>query len=209
MIFLLLKMETYPPIGTAMQVALDVVAEIGDGQDGQRAAGLPPLADDVVEIGPDELQGLPLVPSGVVVPGVPAQRADDDRPDVLEDAVAAERRQEPVEVLDVDLDVLDEQDVPLPVELRRVLAVEEIDEGRQVPADGDARELPGRRGGQPGGALILDLLALDQGEDLPEIPLAQPERGEIDRRDAGMEVDLVEEKGEIREADEDGPSLAG
>ncbi|MCK7483470.1 MAG: hypothetical protein M0C28_45380 [Candidatus Moduliflexus flocculans] len=53
--------------------------------------------------------------------------------------MAPQGGEQAVQVLDVDLDVLDEQDVALPAELGRRAAVEEVDEGRQVAADGDAR----------------------------------------------------------------------
>src|SRR5665647_2649608 len=109
-----------------------------------------------------------------------------------------------MEVLDVDLDVLEEEDVALPAELGRRAAVEEVDEGREVPADRDPGQLPRRGRGEPGRAVVVDLLAVDQGEEAAEIALADLEGGEVDGRDAAVVIDLVQEEGEIGEADEQG-----
>ena len=54
----------------------------------------------------------------------------------------------------------------------------------------------------------MDLLAGDEGQEVPEVALADLERGEVDDGDAAGVVDLVEEKGEIGEADEQGTPLA-
>jgi hypothetical protein len=112
-----------------------------------------------------------------------------------------------VEVLDVHADVLEKEDVAPPAEAGGLFAVEEIDEGREVSSDGDPRKLARRGRGQPGLSRVLDFLPGDQGEDLLEVALAQLERSEIDRRDAGGVIDLVEEEGEIRKTDEQGPPL--
>ena len=81
--------------------------------------------------------------------------------------VPAQGRDQAVEVLDVDVDVFDEEDMALPVEFRRMAPVEEIDERGKVPADGDPRDAPRRGRGQPAPPLVDDLLAGEQGEDLP------------------------------------------
>ena len=139
----------------------------------------------------------------VIVVAVLAQRADDDASYFSKDAVASQGRQQPVQVFDVDLDVLQKQDVALPIEPGRIFPVEEVDERGQVPADRGSGEFPDRGRGQPGGALVLDLLAHDQGKELLNVALSQPERREIDARDPGMVIKFIEEEGEIRKADED------
>src|SRR4030043_290501 len=64
-------------------------------------------------------------------------------------ALAPEGREQAVEVLDVDLNVLEKEDVPFPAELGGRAAVEEVDERRQVAADGDPGQVPRRGGGGP------------------------------------------------------------
>jgi hypothetical protein len=55
-----------------------------------------------------------------------------------------------------------------------------------------------------GGAAVLDLVPVDERQKIPEIALADLEGGEVDDGDAAGMVDLVEEKGEIGESDEQG-----
>jgi len=43
-----------------------------------------------------------------------------------------------VQVFNIDMDILNEQDMALPVELGRISAVEKIDECGKVSTDGDA-----------------------------------------------------------------------
>ena len=62
--------------------------------------------------------------------------------------------------------------------------------------------------GQPGRALVMDLAAHDQGQDLVDVALAHPEGREVDHGDARMVVDFVEKEGEVGETDENGAPFA-
>ena len=186
------------------EVPSDVVAEVGHGQDRQRTTLPSPLLDDIGEVGENEPDGvLPGLLRGRVLAGR-ADRADDDPLDPGEDLVAPEGREQAVEVLDVDLDVLEKENVAFPAELGGNAAVEKIDERREVAAEGDPGK-PARRGrGQPGRAAVMDLVPADERQQIPEVALTDLEGGEVDDRDAAGMIDLVEEKGEIGEADEQG-----
>lgn len=109
-----------------------------------------------------------------------------------------------MEVFHVDLDVFEKQDVSFPVVLGRVLAVEVIDESGQVPAQGHSGQPPLGRPGQPEHAVVGDRLVKQQGSHFFEISRTQAQGWEVDRRDAGVVMDVVEQEGEIGKAHENG-----
>lgn len=183
--------------GHGHQVIGKVVAEVGNSQDRQGIAAGFPFLDDVAEVIADKPQMLPLDHPVIAVLAVIGQRAEDQAPDFIEHFVAPEGGQQPVQVLHVNLDIFKKQDVPFPVVGGRVLAVKVIDESGQVAAERHARQPSFRRVGQPEHAMVGDRLVEQQRSHFLEIPRPQSQGGKVNRRNAGMVMNIVQQEGEI------------
>lgn len=79
-----------PADGHGHQVVGNVVAEVGNGQDGQGIAPQLPFPDDVPQVIPDKPQVLPLDHPVIAVLAVIGQRTDDQAADFVKDLVPAQ-----------------------------------------------------------------------------------------------------------------------
>mgnify|MGYP007042370284 CR=1 FL=1 len=124
--------------GDSHQIPLYVMAEIGYGKNWEWKTLPAALADNIPKVGHDKSQCFSLLLFVIGIAAIGGEGANNDSTDFLENIVAAESGQHTVQIFNIDMDILNEQDMALPVELGRISAVEKIDECGKVSTNGDA-----------------------------------------------------------------------